>query len=43
MRIGIIAPEERVKGWVKTFKNFDKNIDIAVYPDIDYNDINYEN
>lgn len=39
MRIGIIAPEERVKGWVKTFKNFDKNIDIAVYPDIDYNEI----
>ena len=39
MRIGIIAPEERVKGWIKTFKNFDKNIDIAVYPDMDYNDI----
>jgi len=39
MKIGIIAPEERVKGWVNTFKNYDENIEISTYPDIDYNNI----
>ena len=39
MKIGIIAPEERVKGWVNTFKNYDNNIDISIYPDIDYDKI----
>jgi glyoxylate/hydroxypyruvate reductase A len=39
MKIGIIAPKERVKCWLNTFKNYDENIDISTYPDIDYNNI----
>lgn len=39
MKIGIIAPKERVKCWLNTFKNYDKNIDVSTYPDIDYNNI----
>ena len=39
MKIGIIAPKERIKGWVNTFKNYDNNIDISIYPDIDYDKI----
>ena len=39
MKIGIIAPKERVKCWLNTFKNYDENIDVSIYPDIDYNNI----
>tara|TARA_B100001063_G_C16758016_1_gene554268 strand:- start:463 stop:1386 length:924 start_codon:yes stop_codon:yes gene_type:complete len=39
MKIGIIAPKERVKCWLNTFKNYDENIDVSTYPDIDYNNI----
>ena len=39
MKIGIIAPKERVKCWLNTFKNYDKNIDVSTYPDIYYNNI----
>tara|TARA_Y100000992_G_scaffold281763_1_gene229747 strand:- start:433 stop:1356 length:924 start_codon:yes stop_codon:yes gene_type:complete len=39
MKIGIIAPKERIKGWMNTFKNYDNNIDISIYPDIDYDKI----
>ena len=39
MKIGIIAPKERVDGWVRTFKKFDEKIHISTYPDIDYDKI----
>ena len=39
MKIGIIAPKERVDGWVRTFKKYDEKIHISAYPDIDYDKI----
>ena len=36
MNVGIIAPEEKIRGWVSTFIKYDKNVKISVYPDIDY-------
>tara|TARA_B100001094_G_scaffold328471_1_gene388958 strand:+ start:2215 stop:3180 length:966 start_codon:yes stop_codon:yes gene_type:complete len=39
MNIGIIAPKERLKGWLNTFKMYSKSINISVYPDIDYDKI----
>ena len=40
MNIGIIAPEERIRGWVSTFIKYDENVKISVYPDIDYEKLN---
>ena len=39
MKIGIIAPEEKVESWVSTFNEYDSNINVSVYPDIDYDDV----
>ena len=39
MNIGIIAPNEKINGWVSTFNEYDKNIKISVYPNIDYDNV----
>ena len=39
MKIGIIAPEEKVESWVSTFYEYDSNINISIYPDIDYDEV----
>ena len=39
MNIGIIAPDEKVKDWVSTFNEYDNDINISVYPNIDYDNV----
>jgi glyoxylate/hydroxypyruvate reductase len=38
MSIAIISPGRDVSSWVKTFKNFDPDIDIQIFPDISNKD-----